>query len=431
MRNPNSFAVAIMLLGVSSTFMCVADLNAAERNAAERNAPEPWHQFRGPQGNGHSKVTSLPTVWSDTEHVRWKIENGGKAWSSPVVWGDQIWVTNAPEDGKKLFAQCLDARSGKLLHDILVFDIAEPQFCIPKNSYASCTPCLEEGRVYVHFGSPGTAAIDTQSGKVLWTRQDLPCNHHRGAASSPVLFENLLILTFDGFDLQYTVALDKNTGKTVWKRDRNIEYDSADGDTKKAYGTPSVFEVGGKVQLVSPSAGATIAYDPHSGKEIWRVRSGGMNASCRPIHGEGMFFVTTADGGFKMFAVRDDGNGDVTGSHVIWKLNKGVPRYGSPILVDGLLYMGNEGGMITCVDARTSDLVWQERLGGLFTASPIYAAGHVYFFSEDGAAPVLEANRKFKLVANNKLEGGFMASPAVMGNQLILRTTTHTYCIGE
>lgn len=393
------------------------------------SAEENWNQFRGPNANGHSSAEKLPTTWSETENVRWKVENGGKAWSSPVIWGKQIWLTNAPEDGKELFVQCRDAASGELIHNIRVFQIEKPQFCIPKNSYASCTPCIEQGRVYAHFGAHGTAAIDSETGKVVWTRDDFTCDHFRGPASSPIVYGDLLILTFDGFDQQYLVALNKHTGKTVWKQDRNIAYESDDGDTKKGYSTPAVFEIDGRAQLISASAGASIAYEPLSGKEIWRVRSGGMNASCRPVFGHGLVFMTTADGGFKMFAVRPDGTGDVTNSHVEWKLTKGVPRYGSPILVDDLLFMGNEAGMITCVDAKTSDVLWQERLGGIYTASPICANGNVYFFSEEGSAPIVAAQRKFKLVANNKLESGFMASPAVIDNSLILRTMTHTYRI--
>jgi len=392
-------------------------------------ADEFWNQFRGPHGNGHSLGTTLPTRWSETENVRWKVENGGKAWSSPVVWQDQIWLTNATEDGKQLFAQCLDPATGKRVHDLKVFDIAEPQFCIAKNSYASSTPVIEEGRIYAHFGAHGTAAIDTANGKILWTRQDLPCNHHRGPGSSPIVEGSLLILTFDGFDLQYTVALDKSTGATVWRQDRQIAYDSDDGDVKKAYATPGVFRVNGRPLLVSPSAGATIAYEPETGKEIWRVRSGGMNASWRPVFGHDLFYVGTADGGFKFFAVRPDGQGDVTASHVAWKLTKGAPRYSSPILVDDLLFTGTDNGVLSCVDARNGDTVWQERVGGVFTASPIHAAGKVYFFSEDGTAPVIEARRKFTLVAQNKLDAGFMASPAVLGHSLILRTTTHIYRI--
>jgi len=369
----------------------------------------------------------LPVEFSDEQHVVWKTPIHGKGWSSPVIWGRQIWMTTAPEDGKQLFAVAVDRDTGKILHDLKVFDIEKPQFCIPKNSYASPTPVLEAGRVYVHFGAHGTACLDTATGKVLWTRQDLPCNHHRGPASSPILFENLLILTFDGFDLQYVVALDKNTGKTVWKRDREIAYDTDNGDIKKAYATPLVIQVAGKPQLIDPSAGASMAYDPRTGEELWRVRCGGMNVSCRPIYGHGLVYMSTADGGFRLFAVKPDGQGDVTTTHVAWKLTKGAPRYASQVLVGDLLFMGNDQGVLSCVDARTGDVMWQERVGGTFTASPLAAGDRIYFFSEEGDVPVIAATREFKLLAKNKISAGFMASAAVTGDALILRSKTHLY----
>ncbi len=394
-------------------------------------AEEQWNQFRGPNGDGTSTATSLPTRWSETEGVKWKTPVHGKAWSSPVVWNDQIWLTSATPDGKQLFAIGLDRETGKVLHDIKVFDIAEPQYCIERNSYASSTPVVEEGRLWVHYGVHGTACLDTKTGSILWSRQDLPCNHHRGAASSPIVWENLLILTFDGFDVQYLVALDKATGKTVWKTDRNFNYGTDNGDVMKAYGTPSVVKVGDHLELVSPSAGSCAAYDPRTGKELWRVKSGGMNASCRPVVSNDIAIMGTADGGFHLFAVRLGGEGDVTGSRVEWKLSKGAPRYSSPIVAEGLLYSANEQGVITCVEPETGDVVWQKRLGGLFMPSPIYADGKLYFVTEGGEMHVVKPGRKFDLVASNKLDGEFMASPALAGKHLILRSKDAVYCLGE
>jgi outer membrane protein assembly factor BamB len=259
----------------------------------------------------------------------------------------------------------------------------------------------------------------------------LECNHFRGPASSPVVWNNLVILTFDGFDLQYLVALNKETGETVWKTDREFNYGTDNGDAMKAYSTPQVAEVEGQPQLISPSAGATAAYDPRTGKEIWRVKSGGMNASCRPVIGQGLAISGTADGGFHLFAVKLGGAGDVTGSHVEWKLSKGAPRYSSPILVDDLLYMGNEQGVATCVDVKTGKPIWQERLGGLFMPSPLYADGKLYFFTEEGKCYVIAPGRKFELLATNELPGGFMASAAVHEKSLILRTKDALYRIEE
>jgi outer membrane protein assembly factor BamB len=415
---------------------------------------EYWSQYRGPRGDGTSLAKGLPTTWSETEHIKWKTPFSSKewkAWSSPVVWRDQIWFTNAPpfksgtapksqngepatvDEPTKLYAVCLDLESGKVLHNLLIFDIPRPQYCIERNSNASSTPCIEEGRVYVHFGAHGTACLDTKTGKPIWKRQDLKCDHFRGAASSPVLWQDLLILTFDGFDFQYLTALNKETGETVWRTDRKFDYGTDNGDAMKAYSTPTIVDTGKRIELISPSAGATAAYDPRSGKELWRVKSMGMNSSCRPAVGGGMAFVGTADGGMGFFAVKLGGSGDVTGSSVMWKQTKGAPRYSSPIFVDGLVYTGNENGIISCLDAETGELLWPEkRLSGLFMPSPIYADGKLYFFSEQGKCYVLRAGREFKLLATNTLSGGsIMASPAVAGKSLIVRTTEGVYRIEE
>lgn len=394
-------------------------------------AAEQWNQYRGPHADGTSAATGLPVTWSETKNVQWRTPIRGKAWSSPVAWEDQIWVTTAPPDGKELFAICVDRNTGKVVHDVKVFDVEKPQFCIERNSYASSTPVVEKDRVYVHFGVHGTACLDTGSGKILWKRTDLPCNHHRGAGSSPIVWNDLLILTFDGFDLQYVTALNKTTGETVWKTDRKFNYGTDNGDVMKAYGTPSVIQVNDHEELVSPSAGSTAAYDPRTGKELWQLKSGGMNASCRPVVMKDTAFISTADGGLHLFAVKLGGTGDVTNSHVQWKLAKGYPRYASPILVAGLLYMGNEQGIITCVDAESGDVHYQKRLGGLFMSSPVYADGKLYFFAEDGDCHVLKPGKEFESLATNKLPGGFMASPAIVGKNLILRTKDALWSIGE
>ncbi len=390
-----------------------------------------WPQFRGPNGDGISLETGLPVTWSETEHIAWKTPLPGKAWSSPVIWQDQVWVTNAPEDGKQLYAVCLDRQSGQVVHNVLVFEIAEPQFCYPMNSYATPTPAIEAGRIYVHYGVHGTACLDTASGKVLWTRQDLPCNHHRGAASSPILVDDLLVVAFDGFDVQYVVALDKHTGKTVWRRDRNIDYGTEDGDAKKAYGTAKVIEVDGQRELIYPSAGATIAYEPKTGEEIWRMRHGGMNACAPPLFAAGRLVINTAAGGFKLFAMSPRGRGDLTNSNVEWKCSQGVPTRSSPTLVGDLIFMVSDAGVASCLDAATGKAVRQQRLKGEFSSSPICASGRIYFSNHDGQTFVLSADRNFELLATNTLDAGCMASPAVYDKAIFLRTKTHLYRIEQ
>ena len=391
------------------------------------SAAENWPQFRGPTANGQTTAKGLPVRFGESENIRWKTPVHGKAWSSPAIWENQIWLTTATEDGHELGAVCLDAESGKILHDVVVFKIAEPQFCHPMNSYGTPTPVIEKDRVYLHFGTHGTACLDTATAKPLWTRQDLLCDHYRGAASSPILVGNLLMLTYDGVDVQYLAALDKTTGKTAWKRNRDIAYDTDAVDYHKAYSTPAVISVKGQIQLVSPSAGATIAYVPQTGEEIWRVRSGGMNAAALPLYGEGLVFATSAAGGFQLFAVKPDGRGDVTETHVAWKFAKTVPTRSSQILVGGRLFMISDRGVISCVDAKTGESVWQERAKGAFSASPLYAEGRIYFFGEEGEVLVIAAGDSYQQLAANQLGDGFMASPAVYQNSLILRSRSHLY----
>ncbi|MEX2112907.1 MAG: PQQ-binding-like beta-propeller repeat protein [Pirellulales bacterium] len=407
---------------VAVCLACLVAVSAAAR------AAENWPQFRGPTGDGMSTVTGLPVTWSEQEHVVWKTPIHGKAWSSPVIWDNQIWMTSATENGKQRYAVCVDRDSGKVLHDLLLYAIPEPQFCHQFNSYASCTPVIEEGRVYVHFGSAGTACLDTSTGKVLWSREDLECDHFRGAASSPILFGNLLVVALDGYDYQYVVALDKETGKTVWRKDRNIQYDSNEGDIKKGYSTATIIEVDGKQQLVYPSAQDTIAYEPLTGDELWRVHHGGMNAAARPLFGHGRVYINTAAGGLKLFALKVGGTGDVT-KDIEWKSSQGVSTRSSQLLIGDAIYMVSDAGIATCTDAHTGKAIWQKRLDGEFSASPICAEGRIYYCNQDGQTFVVAARPEYELLATNRLDDGCMASPAVYGKAIYLRTKTNLYRI--
>jgi outer membrane protein assembly factor BamB len=399
---------------------------------ASVSAEQNWPQFRGPHGDSRADDAKLPLTWSEKKNVVWKTAIHDKGWSSPVVWGEQVWLTTAKEDGKQLFAVCIERDSGKVRHDIKVFDVDKPSELWRKfNSFASPTPAIEEGRVYVHFGTYGTACLDTKSGETLWQRRDLHCDHWRGSASSPILYGDLLFLTFDGYDTQYVAALNKKTGETVWKKDRNIDYKTNNGDLKKAFGTPAIRTIDGQAQLISSAATATLAYDPKTGAELWKVYHGGMNVSAPPLHGRGKIFLCTGDGGLRLLAVRAGGHGDVTSTHLEWKAKNQikVPSRSSPVLVDDLLYMVNNDGFVSCLEARTGELVWQQRLGGKFWASPLYANDRLYLFDEDGLSHVLAAGRTWKKLATNKLDDGCRASPAVSGNALFVRTFTHLYRI--
>ncbi len=343
-----------------------------------------WPQFRGPEGTGHSASTDLPLTWAEGKNVKWKTAVHGRAWSSPVILGSQVWMTTATPDGRELFAVALDRDSGKIVFDLKLFDVATPQYAHPFNTYASPTPVIEPGRVYVTFGSPGTAAIDTKTGKVIWERRDFECNHFRGAGSSPILFGDLLLMHFDGSDHQFVVALDKRTGKTVWRTPRSIDFQDlgpdgkpkADGDFRKGFATPQIVMVEGRPVMVSVGSKAVYGYDPLTGKELWRViERGSHSASSRPVAGHGLVFVPMGFDQAQLLAIRPDGQGDVAASHVAWRFGKGAPSKPSILLVGDVIYMVNDGGIVGAVEAKTGEMVWRGRVDGTYSASPLFADG--------------------------------------------------------
>ena len=393
-------------------------------------AGETWPQFRGPQANGHTDATGLPLTWDGEKNIVWKTPIHDRGWSSPVIWHNQIWLTTATADGRKLYAVCVDRKTGQIVHDLHIFDVEKPDSIAAINSYASPTSVIEAGRVYVHYGTYGTACIDTSSGKILWTRRDLNCDHHEGAGSSVMLVDNLLVFHVDGRDVQYVVALDKTTGKTVWKTNRSVDFRSVPRDLRKCYSTPIVIGSGGQRQLISVGPRATMGYDIATGKERWKVTYGGWSIAPRPVFGHGMVFMINDYLRPELWAVRPDGQGDVTSSHITWRHNKSMPSRPSPLLVDDLLFVVSSGGVATCLEAKTGQVVWTERIGGKFSASPIYAVGRIYLFDESSVTTVIEPARQFKKLATNKLNGEeLMASPAAAGNSLFVRTEKHLYRI--
>lgn len=400
-----------------------------------------WPQFRGPWGNGYvsapgdDKPLGLPLRWSETENVKWKTEIPNRGWSTPVAMGNQVWLTTATTDGHDFFAICVDAATGEIRFNEKLFHCDKPEpLGNNVNAYATPSPVIEPGRVYVHFGTYGTACLDTKTYKVLWQRDDLPCRHYRGPASSLILFENLLILTMDGVDKQYLAALDKNTGKTVWKTDRSVKWNdenvpgqmAKDGDLRKAHSTPILVKYKDQWQLLSGGAKAAYGYDPRTGRELWRVQyPAAWSAAPMPLFHDGLAIFITGLGTTELWAWRVDGQGDVTDTHIAWKYTNSVAKTASPILVDGLFYMVNDDGAITCLEAATGKRVWRERIPGRYAASPIYGDKRLYFFSQEGKTTVLKPGPTFEVVATNTLATGFMASPAVLDKALILRTKTH------
>jgi len=408
-----------------------------------------WRQFRGPTGDGiypagtEGKLHGFPTEWSEDKNIVWKTPITGRAWSTPVVMGDQVWVTNATEDGKKMSAVCLDKATGKKIYDLLLFENAEPEpLSNHVNGYGSCSPTIDEERVYIHFGSYGTTALDRKTGKVIWERKDLPCRHFRGPGSSLALYQETLIVTMDGVDVQYIAALNRKTGETVWKTDRTTDFGDVeaggkirgDGDFRKAYTTPNFVTVNGKVQLVSTGAKATYGYEADTGKEIWKITYDGFSNAASPVFiGNEMAIINSGFGKAHLLGVKLDHDlkGDVTRSHIKWDIFKRMPTLSSPIVADGKVYVTSETGILSRIDAATGEIEDYISLKAPVSASGVYADGHLYFVSEDGSAFVIEPGKEMKVIATNKLDDGFMASPALDESSLYLRTKSHLYRIGK
>lgn len=414
----------------SITVIAAALILLAGLSHASSAAAETWPQFRGVDGQGHAESSIAPLTWSESEHIKWKTPLPGLGWSSPVLDERHIWMTAAFEEGRSLHALCVDRNSGSLLSDIEVFRTDEPLHVNPKNSHASPTSVLDQGKLYVHFGSDGTACLDTASGEVLWRNQDLKVDHKEGPGSSPMIHGDRLFVNCDGTDLQYVAALDKHTGEILWRSTRLGEH-NPEGDLCKAYSTPLVIQVGDQEQLISVGADRTAAYDLATGEEIWHVVYKGFSNVPRPIVGHGLVYIATGFMSPQLWAIRPDGTGDVTDSHVVWREPRQIPANPSPVLVGDAVYFVGDKGVISALDAHTGATLFRERLGGNYSASPVAVADRVYFFSETGVTSVVAAKSEFELLAKNELDGRIMATPAFVDGAIYLRTDTHLYRIEE
>ncbi len=382
-----------------------------------------WPEFRGPGGQGHSTERGLPLNWAEGKNVAWKTPVPGLGWSSPVVADGRVWLTTAiVQRGISLRVLAFDAATGREVVNVEAFNVPSYRREInPKNSWASPTPVVENGRVYVHFGADGTAALTT-AGAIVWkARFDYVSQH--GAGGSPIVYGDLLIFSCDGSDVAFVVALDKHTGKVKWKTNRGFPAD-------QAYTTPLVIRTAERDQLISVGAFRARAYDPATGKEIWRVRyDEGFSNVPRPVFAHGLVFIATGFQQPSLLAVRPDGTGDVTKTHIVWTLTRGAPLTPSPLAVADELYLVTDGGIATCLDARTGAIVWQQRLGGTYSASPVFADGRIYFLAEQGVTTVIAPGKEFRRLAANALDGGLLASMAVSSGSLFLRTDSHLYRI--
>lgn len=381
-----------------------------------------WPAFRGPTGDGHCIEKNVPTAWSEVKNIAWKVAVPGRGWSSPVIAGGQIWLTSATDEDKVLHAICLDSATGKILHDVEVFRLEEAPKVHSKNTPASPSALIEGDRVYAHFGTLGTACL-SRDGKILWKTQELKFRHGHGPAGSPVVYKDLLLLNCDGTDRQFMAALDKKTGKLKWEAKR---------DGSMAYSTPLVITVNGQDQIVSPCGEWVYGYEAATGNELWKVRyPDGYSNVPRPVFGHGLVFVSSGYNTPVMYAIRPDGRGDVTETHVAWKEKRGAPHNPSPILVDDYLYTVSDGGVLTCRVAETGEQVWQQRLPGKYSASFVLAGGNLYIQNENGVTTVFKHGDEYKEVAVNELEGRTLASLAISNGAIYLRTDKHLYRIEQ
>ena len=413
-----------------------------------------WPQFRGPDGQGHSDATGLPLRWDESTNIVWKTPVIGNGWSSPVVADGKIWLTSSTEVAASaavrqakiagtmsgeglavaqtimLWVSEVDLSTGKLLRTIKLADVESPQPIHSLNSYASPTPVLAGGRLYCHFGDYGTFCLDTAKGEVVWQKR-IQLNHGVGPGSSPLLIDDLLVLTCDGMQTQFILALNVADGSKAWQTDRP-PLRTDEPDFRKSFCTPLLIDVDGEEQLVIPGAQWCIAYAPRTGKEIWRVDHGsGFSLAPRPVFDGDRVFVCTGFMNAELLAIRPDGHGDITKTHVDRIATKQIPHRSSPLVYDNRIYTVNDGGIAQCFDTATGNQLWKKRIGGKFSASPLYADSRIYLCSHEGRTTVFAPGDKYQELATNDLDGQLMASPVVVDNDLLLRTDSHLYRIGE
>ncbi len=392
-----------------------------------------WPEFRGPTGQGQASASGLPVEWSARKNVLWKTAVPGQGWSSPVVAGDRIFLTSAVEKGadRDLTVLCLDAASGSILWQKTVIEQQDQNApkIHQKNSHASPTPVFAGGRLYVHFGHMGTACLDAASGEAIWLTRAHAYAPVHGNGGSPVLVDGLLVFNTDGAADPAVIALDAKTGKLAWRTPRVSE-----AKRKFSFCTPLVIEVGGARQLITPGSGVVQALAPATGREIWRVNyDQGYSVVPRPVFAGGLLYVCTGYDKPALLAIRVDetSQGDVTKSHVAWRQDKFVPHNPSVVVAGSELFMLADNGVLSCLDARTGKVHYQERCSGPASASILHADGRLYMLDERGLGVVAATGTRFKVLAKNDIDERCLASYSVAGSDLLLRSAGHLYRIGK
>ncbi|MDO4587645.1 MAG: PQQ-binding-like beta-propeller repeat protein [Planctomycetia bacterium] len=395
-----------------------------------------WPEFLGPNGLGiaESNNVSAPITWSEEKNIAWKVEVPGCGWSSPVIWDNQIWLTTSIENETKRLAICYDLNSGQKLLETTVFEVAEKERCHSVNSFASSTSVIEDGRLYVHFGAIGTAAIDSATGEKIWERTDIQWEPIQGYGASPILFENLLILTCDGTDFQFLIALNKETGETVWKTERSADFEGIVPLFRKGYCSPLVVHYQGIDYLLSSSSKSAYAYDPRTGQERWRFDfplDVSETSTMRPKVWNNRVVVNSGFGTkATLFALDFTQSGILTEEDIIWENDNNINQCLTPVLVNDHLFGADGRGIIYCISMETGETIWTKRIGGGHWASPVAQKERIYFFNDQNETVIIANNpEECQIIAKNQLDDGCMATPAFIGNAIILRTKTHLYRI--
>jgi len=399
-------------------------------------ASENWPQFRGPGSQGRSAEVPLPLQWSATQNVRWKAAIPGESWSSPIVWGDRVFVTTATESGQSCRVLSLDRKTGKIRWNNEVFRQA-PSRKEGRNTYATPTPATDGRRVYACFGDGSVAALDF-AGRVVWTNRDHKFYGQHGLASSPILHQGLIIMARDGssdgedkklgwqtpWDLSYVLALDAKTGQTRWKGKRGL--------SRISHGGPALWTApDGMVQVVSEAGDVVQGFDLLTGERLWSSEVLGEGKVPSMVIGDGLVFTAGGWGGKETIkAFKPGGKGDLKEQNLVWEQKKGMPKIPSLVYVNPHLFAITDGGVATCMKASSGELVWQERVGGTFSASPIAAGGRLYLLDDDGQTTIVEAGPVFKVLAKNPLGERVQASMAASQGQLFIRSEKNLFCIG-
>jgi len=390
---------------------------------------EDWPQFGGPGAKGISSEKGIPASWSGKKNVAWKFRLPGSGWSSPVVVDGKVYLSAAVVKAKSaketpaLVALSVDCKSGKLLWQTELFAKARSSRRHQKNSHASPTPLVDDGKLYVHFGTNGTACLDL-AGKILWKNEELIYSPVHGGGSSPVRAGEVIVFSCDGASDPFVVGLDRNNGKIRWKTNR-----PKSSGKLFAFATALSLELDGKQQIILPGANWIASYDPANGKEIWRAWHGGYSVVPRPLYGHGLVYFSSSFDRAKLFAIRPDGKGEVTKTHIAWESAKSAPHSPTPVLVGEELYCVSDRGIASCIEARTGKLHWRERVGGGYSSSVLAADGKIYFQNEKGDAVVIKAGKKFKVLSQNKLGERTLASYAISSGAIYIRGAYHLFKI--